>query len=138
MAYATACDVAVRWARELTCEESKLVEVRLNDVERMLRRRIPGLADKIASGLIDLQDVIQVEADAVLRLVRNPDGYVSETDGNYTYTIAKELAAGRLEILDDEWEILGVFRSRMSVLVPSFLAGDDGTTVIGEAGRFKT
>lgn len=129
MAYASADDVAVRWGRTLAPEESALVRVRLDDVERMLRRRIPDMDDKVAAGDLDVEDIVQVEADAVLRLARNPEGYLSETDGNYTYQLQKDLASGRLQITDEEWEILGVRRSRMSVLVPSFVAGD-GTTII--------
>jgi hypothetical protein len=134
MAYASADDVAVRWARCLTPEECALVQVRLDDVERMLKRRIPELDSKITSGDIDVEDVIQVESDAVLRLARNPEGFQSETDGNYTYQLQKDLASGRLEITDDEWDILGVRRSRMSVLVPSFVAGD-GSTIISRGSR---
>ena len=129
MAYASADDVSVRWGRSLTPEDCALVRVRLDDVERMLRRRIPDMDDKVESGDLDVEDIVQVEADAVLRLARNPEGYLSETDGNYTYQLQKDLASGRLQITDEEWEILGVRRSRMSVLVPSFVAGD-GTTII--------
>lgn len=129
MAYATADDVAVRWGRCLTPEEVALVDVRLDDVERMIVRRIPDLADKIAAGTVDVEDVVQVEADAVLRLARNPEGYASETDGNYTYQLQKDLVSGKLEITSEEWGILGVRPSRMSVLVPAFVAGD-GTTII--------
>lgn len=129
MAYASADDVSVRWARSLTDEETALIEVRLADVERMIVRRIPDLDQKILDGDIDVADVCQVESDAVLRLARNPEGYVSETDGNYTYTLHKELVSGKLQILPEEWEILGVASGMMFTLVPSFLAGD-GTTVI--------
>lgn len=118
MAYATAEDVAVRWARELSGEETNLVNVRLDDAERMIRRRIPDLDEQIAAGFIDVDDVVQVESDVVLRLARNPEGYQSETDGNYTYTLQKDLATGRLSITDDEWEILGVRPGGWFVLVP--------------------
>jgi hypothetical protein len=40
-------------------------------VERRILRRIPDLAYKVTAGDIDAADVIQVEADVVLRLVRN-------------------------------------------------------------------
>ena len=132
MAYASACEVAVRWARELSCEERKLVEVRLEDVERLIRRRIPDLDERIASGKVNVDDVVQVEADAVLRLARNPEGYVSETDGNYTYQLSKDLATGQLSVTSDEWVILGLFRNRLTTLVPSVLLGDS-VTVLGEA-----
>ena len=47
MAQATASDVEVRLGRTLTTEEISLVETRLADVERMILRRIPDLADKV-------------------------------------------------------------------------------------------
>jgi hypothetical protein len=118
MAYATAEDVSVRWGRELTAEESQLVGVRLEDVERMIRRKVPDLDDQISYGALYVEDVVQVEADAVLRLARNPDGYQSETDGNYSYTMQKDLATGKLWITDDEWEILGCRPRGWFVLVP--------------------
>lgn len=120
MAYATPADVAVRWGRELSPEESALIGVRLADVERMILRRVPDLAAKIAAGTVLEDDVVQVEADAVLRLVRNPDGYVSETDGDYTYMLAQDSAPGRLSILPEEWELLGVTASGMFIIAPRF------------------
>lgn len=119
MAYATATDVAVRWARTPTAEESALIEIRLSDVERMIRRRIPTLDAQVTAGTIGADDLKQVEAEAVLRLVRNPAGYLSESDGNYTYMLKSELASGRLEILPEEWEILGVIRSRIAFVDPA-------------------
>jgi hypothetical protein len=132
MAFASVDDVAVRWSRDLSCEERELVSVRLEDVERLIRRRVPTLDDRLAAGSIDVEDLIQVEADAVLRLCRNPEGYVSETDGNYTYQLSKDLATGKLTLTSDEWAMLGVYRNRLTTLVPSVLLGD-GYTVLGEA-----
>lgn len=108
MAYATADDVATRWGHELSPEETVMVNVRLEDVERMIRRRIPDLDEKVTAGEINIDDVVQVESDSVLRLARNPEGYVSETDGDYTYKLSESLSAGTLGITDDEWAILGV------------------------------
>lgn len=119
MAYATASDVTARWARTPTDEESTLIEVRLEDAERLIRRRIPDLDDQVTAGDIAEDDVIQVEAEAVLRLVRNPEGYMSESDGNYTYMLRNDIATGRLEILSEEWEILGIRRARFAILVPN-------------------
>jgi hypothetical protein len=123
MAYATSSDVAVRWARTPTTEEAALIEVRLNDVDRMIRRRIPDLDDLILSGDIDVDNVIQVESEAVLRVIRNPEGFVSETDGNYTYQYNQSTTSGRLAILPEEWELLGVSAGGTFMLVPTFLPG---------------
>ncbi|AFR50017.1 Gp19/Gp15/Gp42 family protein [Gordonia sp. KTR9] len=120
MAYATAEDVTTLWAKDPEPETITLINRRLAQVERMIVRRIPDLAGRIADGRIDLADVVDIEADAVLRLVRNPEGYFSETDGNYAYMLRADLSSsGKLEITDDEWETLGVnSHSRVAVLVP--------------------
>ena len=128
MPYASSSDVSVRWGRALTLEETQLVDQRLADVERMTLRRIPDLAAKIEDDTIDVDDVVQVEADAVLRLVRNPDGVVSETDGNYSYVRSRELASGKLEITPEEWAILGITASVVQ-LVPTFTESASALTV---------
>lgn len=128
MAQATASDVEVRLGRTSTTEEISLVETRLADVERMILRRIPDLADKVTAGSIDAADVVQVEADAVLRLVRNPDGYASETDGTYGYTLSREMASGRIEITREEWATLGVTGGVVQ-LVPTFTESASALTI---------
>ena len=39
-----------------------------------------------------------MESDVVLRLVRNPEGYLSETDGDYTYMLRQDLASGKVSL----------------------------------------
>lgn len=122
MAYATAADVVELWAKEPEPEVMILIERRLEQTERMIRRRIPDLDDLVLASATFQADLIDIEADVVLRLVRNPEGYLSETDGTYTYQLQQDLSGGRLQILDDEWTTLGVFRlSRMSTIAPSFV-----------------
>ncbi|AIS73691.1 head-to-tail adaptor [Mycobacterium phage Panamaxus] len=121
MAIATAQDVENRWVRELSEEETTLVNTRLADAERMIKRRIKDLDAKITAGDIDAEDVKQVEADMVLRLLRNPEGFTQETDGNYTYMLHQQLASGKLEVLDEEWEALGIRRFGMFVLYPQIV-----------------
>lgn len=122
MAYATAADVVTLWAKEPEAEVMTLIERRLEQVERMIRRRIPTLDALAAASETFEADLIDIEADAVLRLVRNPEGYLSETDGAYTYQLQSDLSSGKLQVLDEEWTTLGVFRlSRMSIIAPSFV-----------------
>jgi hypothetical protein len=108
MAYATVQDVEVRLGRELSPEEEQLVQVRLEDVENMIRARIPNLDQLIADGDLDEDLVVMIEAEAVLRVIRNPEGYTSEVDGNYSYQISQRVSSGRLEIFDSEWALLGL------------------------------
>ena len=118
--YATAADVAALWARELSDEETAMVTRRLEQVERMILRRVPDLADQIADETIDLADVVDIEAEAVLRLIRNPEGYASESDGNYSYTFDRNAASGKLEVLPEEWKLLGINTATgMFVIAPA-------------------
>lgn len=119
MAYASAEDVAARLGRELDTDEETLVEARLEDAELILRSRIPDMDDKVLDDPIFEKILIMVESEMVLRLVRNPDGYTQETDGNYSYTISRAVAGGLLEVLPGEWALLGV-KSGMVVLAPDF------------------
>lgn len=122
MAYASADDVVALWAKEPEPEVMVLIGRRLEQVERMIRRRIPSLDTLTAASETFLADLIDIEADAVLRLVRNPEGYISETDGAYTYQLQSDLSGGRLVVLNDEWTALGVYRlSRMSVIAPNIV-----------------
>lgn len=107
MAYAQASDVSARLGRTLTDDEAAQVAALLGDVEIDIKQRIPDLDDR-AEDLDYLARVIRVEASAVARLVRNPDGYTAEGDGNYNYQINWRLSTGQLEITEKEWQLLGV------------------------------
>ncbi|KUI36197.1 Gp19/Gp15/Gp42 family protein [Mycobacterium sp. GA-2829] len=129
MTYAKAADVRAVLGRAMTPEETALVERRLAQVERMIVRRIPDLADQIDSGDLDEADVIDIEAEAVLRLLRNPEGYASESDGTYSYQFNRETAPGRLEIFAEEWERLGIKPSRMFSITPNIIAPKRYTSI---------
>lgn len=128
MAYATFEDVQVRFFRDLSEEERPLVEQRLSDIEDKIRRRIPDLDARIAADPALLGTVVRVCADAVIRLVRNPEGYVQETDGNYTYMLSQTYADGRLTITREEWEDLGFRRGVGVIHVTPRLPGALGRT----------
>lgn len=111
MSYATFEDVEVRFYRGLLPEERDLVEARLDDAEGKIRSRIRDLDQKILENPDYLNTVVRVCADAVIRLIRNPEGYIQETDGNYTYQLSQSSADGRLTIVTEEWQDLGVRKS---------------------------
>lgn len=110
MSVATFEDVKVRFHHELTDEDRPLVEQRLRDVEGMIRARIPDLDDRIFQNPYLGDIVVRVSCDAIIRLMTNPDGYMQETDGNYTYMLQNNSNNGRLAILPEEWIDLGVRR----------------------------
>lgn len=108
MAYAQASDVSARLGRTLTTEEQAQVAALLDDVELLLKARITDLDDKVDADPEYLKKVVKVEATTVMRLIRNPDGYIGETDGNYSYQLNWRLNTGDLEITTKDWELLGV------------------------------
>ena len=111
MAYATAVDIADRLGRELDDVEARIVEARLEDAETLIQTRVPTLDALIIEGKQNARLVIMVESDVILRLIRNPDGFTQETDGNYSYSIDARVASGRLSLLPEEWGMLGVSTS---------------------------
>lgn len=115
MALANADDVSSRLGRELEDTEAQIVEIRLDDAELIIRSRIRDLDEKIEDGDILEEAVKMVEADAVLRLIRNPEGFIQEADGNYSYMIDAKVASGRLSILPDEWALLGIRQATFTI-----------------------
>ncbi|QKT07933.1 hypothetical protein HUN08_12600 [Gordonia sp. X0973] len=108
MPYATADDVRVLIPKaSLEPEETELIEARIGQTERIILRRIPDLADRITAGDLSDDDVRDVVTAAVLRVVRNPEGFIQESDGTYTYMLDRSTISSDIEITDDEWEILG-------------------------------
>ncbi|ULP49033.1 Gp19/Gp15/Gp42 family protein [Mycolicibacter virginiensis] len=117
MAYAEVADVAARLGRTLTTDEQSQAEILLEDVELEIRQRIPDLDEKVTNGDLDESLVVRVESTAVKRVIQNPEGYTSETDGDYTYQLNYQLASGELQITTREWGLLGV-GSAMFVIHP--------------------
>lgn len=116
--YAQPSDVAGRLGRELSTDEQTLVTHRLADAELLIKAKIPNLDELIDDDTIAVEIVKMIEANAVVRLVRNPNAYTGETDGNYSYQINWKSATGELEILDNEWALLGISQA-MFVIAPA-------------------
>lgn len=119
MSYASVDDVADRLGRPLTDDERDLAAVLLDDAENLIRARIPDLEERVAAGRIRRELVVMIEANAVVRVLRNPGGYRSETAGDYSYTIDTRAAAGYLDIPDTDWRLLGV-RPGAFTITPTF------------------
>lgn len=117
MAYATPTDIEERLGRTLEPAEVTQVATRLDDAEELIRLRIPDLDDRITAGTLRERLVVMVEAEAVMRLIRNPDGITQETDGNYSYSVSSAVASGRLTIEPNEWYLLGI-RASIALIEP--------------------
>lgn len=107
MAYASFADVQNRWMEPLNNQQT-VIETRLDDAELLITNRIPDLDDKVASGKIDEAMVVLVESEMLIRLIRNPEGYMQESDGSYSYMLNQKLATGHLAVEPREWRWLGL------------------------------
>ena len=122
MTYATVADVSTRLGRPITEPlETAQVTAWLEDVEGMILRRVPDLTERVAANNPLLATVVKVEANAVIRKIRNPDGKVSETIDDYTYRLGGDARRSDLFLTDDEWsEILPVVISGAFSTRPGF------------------
>jgi hypothetical protein len=107
MTYANVSDVSTRLGRPIsTADEIGQVNAWLEDVEALITARIPTLATLVAAGTPSTALVVMVEANAVVRKVKNPDGLSSETVDDYTYRRNDDARRGELFLTDDEWVLL--------------------------------
>lgn len=94
---ATAADVEARF-RGLTDPETALATALLADASDMLRSLVPSVDERVAAGTLSASLVTGAVARAVIRVLRNPDGKVSESIDDYTYRRADAVADGSLYI----------------------------------------
>lgn len=76
--------------------------------ERRLLRRARSIPDRIKDGRLDVEDVADVVADMVLRVVKNPGGYSSEQAGEFSYRIDWGAASGRIHVTKEDLQNLGI------------------------------
>lgn len=133
MAYATWTDVEVRLGRTLTETERLQVTAWLDDIESTIRSRIPNLDDLVAAGTLLAATIVKIEAAAVLRVVRNPDGKLTERIDDYSWTRDSSTATGKLELTDSEWEELTPTAATDAFTIrPHYEPGwSDTTSVLG-------
>ncbi len=78
-------DIEARW-RRLTQAEEITAAARVDDVWSELTARLPTLESRLAAGLVPAGLVVRVVSDAVLRVLKNPDGFRTETVGGWSGT----------------------------------------------------
>ncbi|WP_413600846.1 Gp19/Gp15/Gp42 family protein [Curtobacterium sp. Curtsp57] len=104
-------DVANRYEGDLGRFEKPFVETQIADaVDYADARWGPFITQRLLSGVLTSGLYKRIIADAVLRVLRNPQGLASEGDGGYTYSTRATVASGNLWFTNDDVEILsGLF-----------------------------
>lgn len=127
MPYATVEDVQTRFGRTLTTPETAQVTAWIGDVEAQVEQRLPTLADQIVAGNPSAVVVKAVVANAVIRVLRNPEGLrqrqFSIDDYSESATVDNVLSAGLLYLTDDEWNLLSPGSSGDAFTIRSYGAG---------------
>ncbi|MEV5299120.1 Gp19/Gp15/Gp42 family protein [Amycolatopsis methanolica] len=115
MTLATPLDVKTRYPGADAYDDA-WIQTLLDEAEVLIRMRIDDLDTLIADGTIDERIVVMVECNAVTRVVRNPEGYKSETEGNYMYERDPRTVSTSITITSDEWRWLGVQNEGMFII----------------------
>lgn len=106
--YVTVQDVQDLYEKTLDADAQARVTVWLNYAEKRLRSKVANLDAKVADGTIDADDVKLAIINAVLRIIRNPDGYQSEQGGDYGYSLRRDVASGSLFFTAEDLAPLGI------------------------------
>lgn len=103
---ATITDLKERSFRPLTEQEEQVGAVMLDDAWELILTHRPHVADRI-SGPSFRNLVIQIQCAMVLRVIKNPEGYISEQIDDYQYRRDSAVSTGALYVSDAELALLG-------------------------------
>jgi hypothetical protein len=104
--YTSVSDVELEWNQSVPAASLGHVVRLIQRAERIIARKVPNLAARITAGTTTSEDVRDVVAAMVVRVLRNPDGKQSESAGDYSYQLASGAAGGRLFVAGDELTLL--------------------------------
>lgn len=79
---------------ELREDKHAWYQKKIDEAVRLLLERTPGLRQRLAAGKVDREFMLDKIANAVLRVVRNPFGMESESEGNYAVKLNNKVASG--------------------------------------------
>lgn len=106
MAHAILQDVTDSLGRPIVGAEATQVLGWLDKIERIISRKLGDLDVLISDGRLSAELLVDVETEAVIRKVKNPDGKVSEGIDDYNYRLNENARKGDLFLTDEEWALI--------------------------------
>ena len=106
MAHAILQDVTDSLGRPIVGAEATQVLGWLDKIERIISRKLGDLNALISDGRLSVELLVDVETEAVIRKVKNPDGKVSEGIDDYNYRLNENARKGDLFLTDEEWALI--------------------------------
>lgn len=110
--YATLADVRARYDKAIPADLEAFVQAHLDDANLLLDSLVPSLAARVGTvgGLARM-----VVVRAVLRVLRNPDGFKGEHAGEYGYYFDANGASGQVAFPPEDLALLEASGSRSRV-----------------------
>lgn len=102
-------DIAIQLRRTIDDRaETEQVTAWIELAEIAIRKRYPNLDQLIADGRLKQRTVDLVEAMAVARYARNPEGTTSKSTriDDYQETVGTTNSVATIDLLDSEWALL--------------------------------
>jgi hypothetical protein len=103
---ATLSDVEDRYYRPLTDRELINAWMWLDDAWWFLTTRLPDLEADITAANVAAETARNVVVAMVMRMLKNPDGLVSESIDDYSYRRATNAASGVMSVSPEEIALL--------------------------------
>lgn len=101
------------------------LQVKIEDAEALIAGDHPTVAARLVSGDLLPQNYNRVVSNMVLRVIRNPDGFLSESEGGVGITRNAAVASGDMWITDREiFTLTGIMPQKAGSTLP-------GTASIG-------
>ena len=104
---ATILDLKARSFRPLSEQEETVGGILLGDAWELITSQIPRVEGRSTTDAKFAALVKQVQCAMVLRVIKNPDGLLSEQIDDYQYRRDSAISAGALYLSDDERALLG-------------------------------
>lgn len=110
----TFADVQKAQKRSVPTEDKAWIEDLIAKAEAILSLRRGDVEDWVAEQNSDKrrQAVKHAVTNMVTRVLKNPDGYTTEADGDYSYGRDKSLASGQLYATTTDLQLLGLRTGR--------------------------
>lgn len=128
-------DVEILLQRPLTDEEYAATKLHLAGASSIIRAVVTDVDDRLTAGSLDQDLVDYVAASMVLRVLRNPEGLLSESIDDYEFRRDAATSTGALELLDDETALLKTRRRGAFTIRPSQV--ETTSAMLEEVVRFR-
>jgi len=120
-------EIANRYEGELADKGTQAwFEIQTADAVQFISDNVPNLLPRLQSGKLRLRTFYRIVYEVVLRVARNPDGIITESEGGYSVGLRQGVASGMLSLSDRDLETLTGIAERPGRAIGTMQIGLDG------------